>query len=435
VTGIRELAARTPVWRERHIDLLRAVAITAVVLGHWLIMVVEYDRGGALTGFSALGELTWAHPVTWLFQVMPVFFMVGGYANAISLSHHRERGGTASQWLLDRSARLVMPTAVLMAALAAAAVTARQAGVAPEQVGRAVWLASLPLWFLVAYLGVVALTPVMYRLHERAGLAVPVLLLVPVVAGDVLRLRYGNEALAYGNFAFAWLAIHQIGFAWRDGRLPSRPGVAVPLLAGGLGALFVLTVAGPYPVSMVTVPGASMQNPSPPSLALVALAAAQLGLGMLLRDQRWLRRRRVWLVVVAMNTVILTVFLWHMSAAVLATVILHGLDLLPTPDVHSVDWLLWRVPWIAVLAVVLAALVALVGRVETLRTRAPDRPIWLVVAGYCAVIAGLLWQAVAGSGYHGAFGVPTGALLLFLAGAATLWQLGRDRLRLARRNA
>jgi fucose 4-O-acetylase-like acetyltransferase len=430
VTSIRELAGRTPVWRERHIDLLRAVAIAAVVLGHWLIMVVEYDSRGRLTGSSALRDLAWAHPVTWLFQVMPVFFMVGGFANAISLSHHRDRGGTAGQWLLERSARLVRPTTALLVVLGAAALAARLLGVAPDQVGRAVWLATLPLWFLVVYLGVIALTPVMFRLHERAGLAVPVLLLLPVVAGDLLRLRYGDEAWAYGNFAFGWLAIHQLGFAWRDGRLPHRPGVAIPLLAGGLAGLVLLTVAGPYPVSMVTVPGAPTQNSSPPSLALVALAIAQLGLAMLLAgpSQRWLQRPRPWLVVVAMNAVILTVFLWHMTAAVLGTVVLHLLDRLATPDVDSAEWLLWQVPWIAALAVVLAALVALFGRVETrAATSKVDRSpaLALVAAGYAATIAGLLWQAAAGSGDHGPFAMPTGALLLFLAGAAVLWLLRR----------
>lgn len=421
MASIRELAERTPVWRERHVDLLRAVAITAVVVGHWLIMVVEYDRRGVLDGTSALQELTWAHPVTWLFQVMPVFFMVGGFANALSLRHHGERGGTAAQWLLDRGARLVRPTAVLIVALGAGAVAARLLGAAPDQIGRAVWLATLPLWFLVVYLGVVACAPVLLRLHQRAGLAVPVVLLLPVVAGDLLRLRTGDEAWAYGNFAFAWLAIHQLGFAWRDGLLPGRGG-AVALLAGGLGGLVLLTVTGPYPVSMVTVPGAAMQNSSPPSLALVALALAQLGLALLLAGpaQRWLRRPRLWLAVVAANAVILTVFLWHMTAAVLATVVLHLLDRLPTPDVRSGEWLLWRVPWLAALSIVLAALVLVCGRVEMLRTRAPDRPIWLVAAGYLAVIVGLLWQAVAGSEDHGPFAMPTGALLLFLAGAAVL---------------
>ncbi|HEY8472054.1 MAG TPA: acyltransferase family protein [Natronosporangium sp.] len=420
MTRIRELAEQTPATRARHVDLFRAVAITAVVVGHWLIMVVEYDRRGALDGTSALRDLTWAHPVTWLFQVMPLFFMVGGFANALSYQRQRERSRTPAQWLLDRGARLVRPTVVLLVALAAGAAVTRLLGAAPDQIGRAVWLATLPLWFLIAYLGVVALTPVMFRLHERAGLAVPVVLLVPVVAGDLLRFRYG-EAWAYGNFAFAWLAIHQLGFAWRDGRFGQR--AATGLLAGGLAGLVLLTVAGPYPVSMVTVPGAELQNSSPPSLALVALAAAQLGLVLLLAGpaERWLRRRRPWLAVVAANAVILTVFLWHMTAAVLTTVALHLLDRLPTFDVRSAEWLLWRVPWLAALAIVLAVLVAIVGRVETMRVApAADRPMWLVAAGYVAMMVGLLWQALAGSASHGPFALPTGALVLFLAGAAVL---------------
>ncbi|MGH3683178.1 MAG: acyltransferase family protein, partial [Natronosporangium sp.] len=438
MTRIRELAAATPAWRDRYVDLLRALAITAVVLGHWLIMTVGYDQRGGITGTSALAELTWAHPVSWLFQVMPVFFMVGGYANAISLGRYRQRGGRDSDWLLGRSARLIRPTTMLLLVLAAGAVLAGLLGADPAQVGRAVWLASLPLWFLVVYLLMVVLTPVMYRLHQRAGLAVPVLLLVPVVAGDGLRLWSGQEPMAYGNFLFAWLAIHQIGFGWADGRLPDRARVSVPLLLAGFGGLVLLTVAGPYPVSVVTVPGAGMQNSSPPSLALVSLAAAQLGLAMLARPaaQRWLRRTRPWTAVVSLNAVILTVFLWHMSAAVLGTLLLHLAGRLPFPPVGTAGWWLGRVPWVALLTVLLAGLVLLLGRIEVRAAAGAGglgRPVpgwvagriaagqdWLVPAGYGAVVVGLLWQAVAGSGHHGPFGFPTGALLLYLAGAAVL---------------
>lgn len=433
---LRGIAARTPERRQRHVDLLRAVAITAVVAGHWLVIVVEPAPGGGLRGFSALARLEWARPLTWLFQVMPIFFLVGGFANAASLrSRYRRRNAGASTlrlstlWLLDRSARLVYPTAVLLAVLGAAAVVTRLAGADRAQIGTAVWLASLPLWFLVAYLVAVFLTPVMYAAHRRAGLAVPLLLLLPVLAGDVLRLRYGQEAYGYGNFLFAWLAIHQTGFSWRDGRLPARPRVAAPLLLGGLTALVLLTVAGPYPVSMVTVPGAAVQNSSPPTLALVALATAQLGLALLVRDrsERWLQRSRPWLVVVAFNTVILTLFLWHLAAAVLLTVALYLAGWLPAPPVGSAAWLLWKIPWIAMLAAVLAGLVALFGGVEVAAAQrraavpAGAGTAAATAAGYLAVVSGLLWQAVAGDGYHGPLGMPTGAVSLVLAGAGVLW--------------
>src|SRR5690606_28146887 len=113
---------------------------------------------GTVGGFSALAVLTWARPVTWLFQVMPVFFMVGGFANAASLRSRLRRPDRAAatvDWLLDRGARLTYPTAVLLAVVAIAAVAAGLAGVDRGQIGTAAWLATLPLWFLVAYLAAV----------------------------------------------------------------------------------------------------------------------------------------------------------------------------------------------------------------------------------------------------------------------------------------
>lgn len=210
--GLRELAEGTPPERERYIDLLRALAIVIVVLGHWTVIVVT---GGAddLDGFSALEVLPWGRPITWLLQVMPVFFLVGGFANAASLTSRTRGSGDAGDWLLDRSARLVPPTTVLLVTLAAAALVARLAGVDPVQVGRAVWLASLPLWFLLVYLVVVFLTPLMHHLHRRVGLVVPLVLVGLVAAGDVVRMVFDASAPQLGNYLFAWLAVHQIGFA------------------------------------------------------------------------------------------------------------------------------------------------------------------------------------------------------------------------------
>ncbi|MBA4860916.1 acyltransferase [Streptomyces sp. PSKA54] len=437
--GLRGLAERTPPRRERYIDLLRALAILIVVLGHWMVIVVTGGARG-LDGFSALEVLPWGRPITWLGQVMPVFFMVGGFANAASLISHTRGGGDVADWLLDRSARLVRPTTVLLVTLAAAALIARLAGVDPAQVGRAVWLASIPLWFLLVYLVVVFLTPLMHRLHRRAGLVVPLVLVGLLAAGDVARLAFDAPTLQLGNYLFAWLAVHQIGFAWQDGTLPARPRVAVPLLVGGAAVAVLLTVAGPYPISMVDVPGTSFRNLSPPTLALLALATAQLGLVLLLRDtaERRLQRLGPWMAVIAMNSVILTVLLWHMSAFVLVAAVVYasGLFPLPQPPGDTAAWLLWKLPWLVVLFTVLGALVAVFGRFEkrgmrrgavTSRNwwtpRALGRPGLRATAttvGYAASVLGLLGVAVAGPADHGPLGLPTAALAIFLAGAALL---------------
>ncbi|MFG2056074.1 acyltransferase [Micromonospora sp. NPDC048930] len=434
---LRQLAEHTPAGRERYVDLLRALAITMVVLGHWGITVIGYDRAGRPTGHSALGDLPWVWPLTWVAQVMPVFFLVGGYANAASLTARQSRGGDATGWLVDRSARLVRPTTALLVVLAVGAAVATGRHADPVQVRTVVWFATIPLWFLVAYLVVVPLTPPMYALHRRFGLAVPAVLVGLVALGDLGRLL-GPAGLATGNYLFGWLAVHQLGFAWYDTRSPDLPRrrrlplsrrAGAVLLVVGLVALVLLTVVGPYPVVMLNVPGTRLDNAAPPSLALLAAATAQLGLILLLRGPagRWLRRRGPWQAVIAVNSVVLTVFLWHLTAAVLLVGLLDALGALPTPRVGSAAWWAWRIPWVLALAVVLAALVAVFGPIEARSRRhptgaAPTRP-WrttLAVAGYAGIVAGLLLNSLTRKAAAEPLGLPAPALVAYLAGAGVL---------------
>lgn len=87
--------------RNRYADLLRVVAIGGVVYGHWLLISVIY-RNGQLSGLDALEYVSWGRWVTWLFQVMPVFFLVGGYVNAQSWMAHHAQGENWTRWVRDR---------------------------------------------------------------------------------------------------------------------------------------------------------------------------------------------------------------------------------------------------------------------------------------------------------------------------------------------
>ena len=430
---IRQAARDTPPERERHADLMRAVAIGFVVLGHWLVVLVTYDDVTGLAGRSALGVVGWMVPLTWLFQVMPVFFLVGGYANAASWRSHRSRGGSSPDWLLGRFRRLLRPTTVFLAVVAGAALLARTVGTEDRLVGTATWLVTMPLWFLVVYLAVVALTPVTHRLHVRFGLAVPLALAAPVGLADLLGLGLGLPYVDGSSYLLAWLAVHQLGYAWQDGSLLARRGVAVTMAVVGALALVLLTVLGPYPVSMVAVPGETVQNTAPPTLALLALAVTQTGVVLLLRRpaDRWLARsERTWTAVVAVNAVVLTVFLWHMAAVVVSAVLLVPTGLIPQPSPGSGEWLAWRVPGLAALTLVLTALVLLFARVEiAARAAAPPRggrSRWpLTVLGLVAVVAGLLTITLSGRGVHGPAGLPTGALLLYGSGVVALASAAR----------
>ena len=125
--------------RNRYADLLRVVAIGGVVYGHWLLISVTY-RNGQLSGLDALDYVSWGRWVTWLFQVMPVFFLVGGYVNAQSWMAHHARGETWTRWVRDRAMRLLWPTAVFVVVAVLAVTAARAAGGGLAEIAEASWL-------------------------------------------------------------------------------------------------------------------------------------------------------------------------------------------------------------------------------------------------------------------------------------------------------
>lgn len=427
VEHVRRTAQQRASGRERHVDLLRGLAVVPVVVGHWMAIAVTEAEDG-LDGVNAIAELRWAHLLSWLFQVMPVFFLVGGYANAASYSAHRRAGGDGLGWILGRYDRLLRPTASLLLVLVAAVAVARVLGVDHDLAATAAWVATVPMWFLLIYLAVVAVGPWALAAHRRWGLMVPAVLTGVVAAGDVARYGLGFDDLAEVNYLAAWAAIHQVGAAIYDGRVRARASVGLPLAGAGFAALLVLLVVGPYPVSMVGVPGGD-QNSDPPTLALLALAAVQTGIVLAVRDRadRWLRPMHRWVAVTGANAVVMTVFLWHMTAAIIAAVLLHGSGLVPVEPIGSTAWYVWRIPWLLTCAALLAGLVAIFGRIELgvpgVRIGARVQSAFgsiLVPLGVVGILGGMLGIALAGRGEDGPLGLPTEALVSFAIGVALL---------------
>ena len=154
----KDLAAKTPSDRNRYVDFLRAASILVVITGHWLIAGIYYHDGMLNTGdlLEIQPDTQW---LTWLFQVMPIFFIVGGYANAVSLeSAHRREIGYAG-WLVVRLNRLVTPLLVLLLGWALLAAILYFSGVSGDVTRLASRTALIPTWFLAIYIMVVVLAP------------------------------------------------------------------------------------------------------------------------------------------------------------------------------------------------------------------------------------------------------------------------------------
>src|SRR6476619_2188702 len=123
--GPAALAAATPATRDRYVDLLRGLAITMVAVGPWLVVVPTY-ADGAFDGVNALGTVPLMRLLSWLFQVMPLFFMVGGYANTLSWRSACRKDQKWSTWVQGRYRRLLRPTLVFLGSWTILAMVARQ---------------------------------------------------------------------------------------------------------------------------------------------------------------------------------------------------------------------------------------------------------------------------------------------------------------------
>ena len=414
VANLQDLAEATPSTRDRYVDFLRALSIAVVVFGHWLVAIV-YLRGWELSGASALDEVPAARLLTWVLQVMPLFFFVGGFSNLTSWRAVKRKGGDYFTFVSGRVERLMHPCAIFIGSWLALAVVLNVA--APDLAGRlapALAIIAKPLWFIAVYLIVIALAPAMLSLHERFGIAVPIAMAAAAASVDVVRLTFDVPVIGYLNFAFVWLFAHQLGFFYADGSLTKRtPAQLAAVAAAGLLALVALTQLGPYSTSMVGVSDGRVSNNDPPSICIVAHSMWLIAVAMIARPAatRRLQGARAWKAVIAANSMIMTVFLWHLTALLVGVLVLYPIGF-PQPAGGSPEWWLLRPVWLALLTVLLVPFVVAFGRFE--RPRRPDRP---------RVQRGSLLRAAAGVGAMtgGIAGLATGGFnnLLVAGGALT----------------
>ncbi|HEX5903172.1 MAG TPA: acyltransferase [Actinomycetota bacterium] len=394
-----ELARATPATRDRYVDFLRAASIVAVVFGHWFISINHLERD-IFSTTSAVGVTSGMWLGTWLFQVMPVFFFVGGFSNLVAYDAFKRRGEPTSAFVRSRLERLLRPSLVFLgfwlvvqvalhlfdvggpAGIRLVGETRMLRGMYPP----AATLPFGPLWFLAVYLIVVCVAPLTIALHRRFRWWVPAVMVVGAVVVDVIGFGADVDGLRYLNVVFVLLLPHQLGHFYADGtfgRLPRKAFWA--MVAVGLGGLVLLTTplfepigrhwfpdVGHYSKSLLgtDVPG-EISNAYPPTVCFLLADIWSIGAVMLLRPalSRWLERPGPWKVAIFLNSVIMTLFLWHMTAYFVVLLALWALGLGREQD-STASWWLLRPVFMGLSTLVLAGIVALVGRFERPRARA-----------------------------------------------------------------
>lgn len=344
-------------------------------------------RRGVIGTVSAIGLTSWLWIATWFLQVIPLFFFVGGFSNFVSHEAARRRRESRWHFLRTRAERLLVPSMVFVGVWVVIEVVLHLTNTGGHDLLRGVRPPGAtvpfgPLWFLAVYFVVVMASPITLWLHRRFGVWVPVALAAGAVAVDAIRFGADVSWVGQLNVWLVFLFPHQLGYFYADGRLTRLPRWAFGAMAvTGFVTMIALTNLyrvfpgiGVYPRSLLGTDVGTVTNTNPPTVMMLAMAVWSIGAVMLARPYlaRWLQRVRVWKVVIAANSMVMTLFLWHMTAYLLAVLLLWPLGFGRQGDTTA-SWWIERPLWELVPAAFLVALVMLFGRFERSGLKPPRR--------------------------------------------------------------
>jgi hypothetical protein len=383
--------------RDVVIDVIRVLSLGVVIALHGVYVRLTLVEG-TLVAQTAIGGPVIA-ALTWLLQVMPLFFLAAGFANTRMVDRCRREGTPVPAAQGPRLRRMLSPLALLLLVMLATALAVAWSDPAAALVVGAE--AGSHLWFATAYLLCLAVAPVMVDLHDRYGLRVPAVLVGGSVLVDIL--RFGDvidaDLARFPGFVLVWLACHQLGILYARGVLRYRATHQVL----GVGALAVLALmmmvrVGPYPPVTIGLSDAPESNLAPPTAVLALLAVAQFTVVTLVgrAAEQWETPPRLTRALHRLGSQMMLVYLWHVP--VLGAVALLGLlapDLLLPDD--AATWWAQRPLWLGVSALVLWPVVraasAWEGHLSRVAVRGDQRTVMV-------------------------------ASVLGVAGAATVWRVG-----------
>lgn len=383
--------------RDRVVDLVRAGCLLAVVGLHALMVGVSIQDGDPVLE-NALENWSGFTVFSWIIQMMPLFFILGGFASITHYRRVRSRGVRPADYIAARLRRLLPVPLAAAGATVVALAGLSLTGVSADIVATAGWRISQPLWFLGVYILCSSLVPLMVWAHERAPRVSLIVLGSAIAAIDALRMLTGIDAIGFGNLLFVWLGVQQLGFWLADGRTPRRRHslAAVAAMVG-------LMAIGASPVNL-------FDALNPPTAVLALLGVVQLAVFGAIRPKLalWADHPSLRAASDAINSRAMTIYSWHMPVVVLlAGLLVVGAGSPASLDLSiplSGEWWMTRPLWLGAAALAVAVVVRLTGSLES-RRRVADT------------------TAAAVSGRRTALGVVVSAagVLVVLAGTGALW--------------
>jgi hypothetical protein len=391
-----EVEANTPATRDRAIDVIRIVSLLGVVIGH-TVMATSTIRDDVFIWSNLLTASAIFQALTWVFQIMPLFFFAGVAACVDTWRPDTSWGN----WLMRGCTRLYRPVFYYLAFWVSALAILRY--FLPEHVYEPVaGITWQLLWFLGAYVLVLAAVPLLARITTTGRLLAAVVGAYAFIAMiDAIRINTdAPTSLSYRNL-LAWLIPGMLGVAYRRNLLAGRGALllGMVMLAVNLAVMWL----GPYKLSLVGIETQHLKNMTPPSLLLAghAIMMCAFAIAAAPAITRWARRPRVWRLTAIGNSGAMTLYLWHIPALLAMQLVFDYLGH-PRYAASAPGFIALSVLQLGVMAIIVATVFVVLRPLE-------NNPLPLWDGGYVAAPG---WRSAAVG------------MLLCVASAATLASVG-----------
>lgn len=319
-SNIRDI--ETPADRDRSIDAIRAYGLIIVVAGHYIMGIVQWNRNVPHLGNTLSSSIS-LQAITWIFQVMPLFFIAGGAANYISWKSARTKSTPYAVWLWKRAHRLLSPALVYLVVMIALG-----ALISPNtnrEMGRVLLnISTQLLWFLGVYIVTTALTPFTVGLYENFKNVSVIAWLAVIAFCDYAHLAETSFApFSLLNFISVWAMVSQFGYAFEKNQI--KRSIAIVIFILTFACEIWLVANFPYPISLVGMPTDTVSNMAPPTLVLALHSISIWALLSIFKDRinRVCQNLKIWKLVVGANMAAMTIYLWHIPVIMFLTVGSH----------------------------------------------------------------------------------------------------------------
>lgn len=364
-------AAGGAVRRDVFLDVVRCLALAAVVFNHYTYSVYSWDPDGGT--FRMIQERYHGQAwVTWPFVwELPAFFFVGGAvirSSALSMPYGR--------FVAKRVWRLALPAAAALATGLAVEVVANGFDVPACRPGNGplmgfipmylscpaqIWVG--PLWFMMVFVPLTLLSPFLARWYQGRRRWWMLGGALALVAASDVGLYAGGGALPTSELV--WVVPWLLGFSYADGTLQRLGRTRLVQWGVVAGVVMVVGIAfGPW---------SSILGRFPRNLETAMEGIVTVPFLVAYRDRiaSWVDRRPIGWLVDRIGPRMMSMYVWHQPAQALVVAGVAALQL-DLPDELGWPWLAQKAPWIAVCLVMLVVVLRVVEPIE----RIPP-PRWL----------------------------------------------------------